>query len=90
MVYKGGQVYYNDDYQEDYWTIKGGKLGVYNGQQLITPVEYASIDKNWFRVKDYIFVRKEDQPEEYDVYTFDGQKLETNKPNPRNHMYYGG
>ena len=90
VVYTGGQVYYNDDYQEDYWVSKGGKLGVYNGQQLITPVEYASIDKNWFRVKDYIFVRKEDQPEEYDVYTFDGQKLETNKPNPRNHMYYGG
>lgn len=90
VVYKGGQVYYNDDYQEDYWTIKGGKLGVYNGKQLITPVEYASIDKNWFRVKDYIFVKKEGQPGDHDVYTFDGQKIETNKPNPRNHMYYGG
>jgi hypothetical protein len=28
VVYKGGTVYYNDDYQEDYWTIKNGKLGV--------------------------------------------------------------
>lgn len=90
VVYKGGQVYYNDDYQENYWTIKGGKLGVYNGKQLITPIEYASIDKNWFRVKDYIFVRKEDHPADYDVYTFDGKKIEANKPNPRDHVYYGG
>lgn len=90
VVYKGGQVYYNDDYQENYWTIRGAKLGVYNGKQLITPVEYDSIAKNWFRVKDYIFVKKEEQPGDHDVYTFDGQKIETNKPNPNNHMYYGG
>ncbi|MGV3610474.1 MAG: WG repeat-containing protein [Fluviicola sp.] len=91
VVYKGGTVFYNDDYQEDYWTIENGKLGVYNQTRLIIPVEFDSIVKNWFRVKDYIFVRKDQQhPEyEYDVYTFDGKKIEHNKPNPRNHMSNG-
>lgn len=89
VVYKGGTVFYNDDYQEDYWTIENGKLGVYNQASLIIPVEYDSIAKNWFRVKDFIFVRKEPANSEYDVFTFDGKKIESNKPNPRHHMANG-
>jgi hypothetical protein len=57
VVYKGGTVFYNDDYQEDYWTINNAKLGVYNLTKLITPIEYDVIKKNWFRIKDYIFVQ---------------------------------
>ncbi|WP_341902877.1 WG repeat-containing protein [Fluviicola taffensis] len=89
VVYKGGTVFYNDDYQENYWTIEKGKLGVYNLSTLITPIEYDSILKNWFRIKDYIFVQKEPANSEYDVYTLDGKKIESNKPNPRNHMSNG-
>ena len=90
VVYKGGKVYYNDDYQEDYWTIKGGKLGVYNSNKLITPIEYDAVFKNWYRVKDYIFVQKGNQyfdinSETYDVFTFDGKIIDTNKPDPKNH-----
>lgn len=93
-VYKGGKVFYNDDYQEDYWTIKGGKLGIYNSNKLITPIEYDAVFTNWYRVKDYIFVQKGNQyfdvnSETYDVFTFDGKKIETNKPNPKNHYNNG-
>ncbi len=93
IVYQGGEVYYNDEYQEDYWTIKGAKLGVYNRNKLIVPIAYDTILRNWFRVKDYIFVQNghegfnENVPT-YDVYTFDGQKIEKNKPHPKNHRYY--
>ncbi len=94
VVYKGGIVFYNDDYQEDYWTIKNGKLGVYNLKKLITPIEYDTIKINWFRIKEYIFVQNgtkyfDDNSLDYDVFTLDGIKLETNKPNPKEYTYYG-
>jgi WG containing repeat len=89
-VYQGGQVYYNDEYQEDYWTIEGGKLGVYNMQKLVVPIAYDTIMLTWFRVKNYIFVQNntryfngDEAP--YDVYTFSGQRIEVNKPDPRDH-----
>lgn len=94
VVYKGGSVFYNDDYQEDYWTINNGKLGVYNLNTLITPIEYDVIKKNWFRIKEYIFVQKQktkdfdDNSTDYDVFTLEGTKLEENKPNPNDYTYY--
>jgi hypothetical protein len=94
VVFKGGTVYYNDDYQENYWTIKNGKLGVYNLDKLITPIEYDAIKKNWFRIKEYIFVQKEntkyfdDNSTDYDVFTLQGNKIEVNKPNPKDYTYY--
>lgn len=94
VVYKGGTVFYNDDYQEDYWTIKNAKLGVYNLQKLITPIEYDTIKTNWFRIKDYIFVQNgknyfDDNSTEYDVFTLEGKKIEANKPKPKDYTYYG-
>lgn len=94
VVYKGGTVFYNDDYQEDYWTIKNAKLGVYNLTKLITPIEYDVIKKNWFRIKDYIFVQNgknyfDDNSTEYDVFTLEGKKIEVNKPKPKDYTYYG-
>ena len=93
VVYKGGSVYYNDDYQEDYWTIKNGKLGVYNFNKLITPIEYDVIKKNWFRIKEYIFVQNgkeyfDDNSNDYDVYTLNGNQIKSNKPKPRDYTYY--
>ncbi len=93
VVYKGGTVYYNDDYQEDYWTIKNGKLGVYNFNKLITPIEYDVIKKNWFRIKEYIFVQNgkeyfDDNSKDYDVYTLEGNQIKFNKPKPRDYTYY--
>ena len=94
VVYKGGIVFYNDDYQEDYWTIINGKLGVYNLTKLITPIEYDAIMKTWFRIKDYVFVQKrvsyfDENNAEYEVYTLDGKKVENNKPKPKNHHNNG-
>lgn len=93
VVHKGGRVFYNDDYQEDYWTIEKSKLGVYNLEKLITPVQYDTISKNWSRIKDYIFVQNgkpffDINLSTYDVYTLDGIKIEDNKPYPKNHLYY--
>jgi hypothetical protein len=90
VVYKGGQVFYNDNCQEDYWTIKRGKLGVYNLGKLIIPIEYDTISLSWYRVKDYIFVQNgtecfDSNSKNYDVYTFEGEKIERDKPDPQNH-----
>ena len=95
VVFKGGTVFYNDDYQEDYWTIKNGKLGVYNLNKLVTPIEYDVIKTNWFRIKEYIFVQNgkskyfDDNSTDYDVFTIEGKKIETNKPKPKDFTYYG-
>jgi hypothetical protein len=94
VVYKGGTVFYNDDYQEDYWAHEGGKLGVYNLAKLIVPIEYDTISKSWFRIKDYVFVQKgikyfDEKITNYDVFTLDGKKIEDNKPNPKNHYNNG-
>lgn len=93
VVYKGGIVYYDDDYQENYWTIKNGKLGVYHLNKLITPIEYDTIKKNWFRIKEYIFVQNgtkyfDDNSTYYDVFTVEGIKIEANKPKPKDYTYY--
>lgn len=37
IVYRGGKVFYNDDYQENYWMIKGARVHVYHLDQLIYP-----------------------------------------------------
>jgi len=88
VVYKGGVVYYNDNYQEEYWTIKDGKLGVYNLNKLITPIEYDTIKKNWIGKKEYIFVQNgkkyfDYNSTDYDVFTLEGEKIEVNKPKPK-------
>lgn len=89
----GGQVYYDDEYQCNYWDVKGGKWGVINHQsKLIIPVEYDAIMLSWFRVKDYIFVQNGatyfDEKLNYTVYDFDGNKITKHKPKPKNHRYY--
>lgn len=89
----GGTVFYNDNYQEEYWTVKGGKWGVRNNNhEEIVPVEYDSIMLNWFRVKDFIFVQKNtvqfNGDLDYDVFDFKGRKIERNKPNYKEHMFY--
>jgi len=89
----GGTVFYNDNYQEEYWTVKGGKWGVRNkNHKEIVPVEYDSIMLNWFRVKDFIFVQKNtvqfNGDLDYDVFDFKGRKVERNKPNYKEHMFY--
>ncbi|WP_396152951.1 WG repeat-containing protein [Flavobacterium sp.] len=93
VAYKGGKVFYNDEYQEDYWMIKNGKLGVFNLNKLIVPFEYDSIKLSWFRIKEYIFVQKGknyfEDSEEYDVFTLDGKKIESNKPKPRDFLNNG-
>lgn len=92
VVYQGGEVYYNDDFQEDAWTIKGGKLGVYHLEKLIVPVAYDAIHTSWYRVKDYIFVQKGGEvfdlhSKYYEVFSFDGQQISANLPDPRNHFH---
>ncbi|TAE26127.1 MAG: WG repeat-containing protein [Candidatus Kapaibacterium sp.] len=91
VVYKGGTVFYDEDYQEEYWKIRGGKLGVYNVNKLITPIEYDAIQTSWFKVKDYIFVQKGNSyfdvtSSNYDVFTLGGEKIEQYKPHPKNHL----
>jgi len=59
-------------------------------EKLITPVQYDTIDLSWFRVKDYIFVQNgaeyfNGRSKDYDVYTFQGERIVRNKPNPKNH-----
>jgi hypothetical protein len=92
VVNRGGSVYFNDEYQEEYWTVRGGQLGVYNMQRLITPVAYDTIMTNWFRIKDYVFVQNGQEQfndlYDYDVYNFKGEKIDVNKPLPRDHIYY--
>ncbi len=86
-----GTVYFNDEPQENYWTVKGGKWGVLKrGNKQIVPIEYDNIMLSWFKVKDYIFVQK-NSPKfngqlEYDVFDFDGNKIERDKPNYKNYM----
>lgn len=92
VVYKGGTVYYDEDYQEEYWKIRGGKLGVYNLNKFITPIEYDAIQTSWFKIKDYIFVQKGNSyfdatSSNYDVFTPEGVKIEQHKPHPRNHLF---
>jgi hypothetical protein len=92
VVNKGGTVFFNNEYQEERWEVRDGQLGVYNMHRLITPVAYDTIMTNWFRIKDYVFVQNGQQrfneQYEYDVYSFDGKKIEANKPLPRDHIYY--
>jgi hypothetical protein len=79
-VHKGGTVFYNDDYQEDYWAIRGSKLGVHNPDKLIIPVEYDTITLNWYRIrlKDRIEVGKlENGTEKQDLFTLEGKKIVT-------------
>ncbi|MEM0544024.1 WG repeat-containing protein [Flavobacterium sp. j3] len=80
----GGELYFDDEYQVDMWSIKGGKWGVYNSDnKLIVPIEYDKIFLNFYQVKGYIFVKNEGN--DYDVFTFNGDKIDQNKPN---HMDY--
>ncbi|MFY7999104.1 MAG: WG repeat-containing protein [Candidatus Kapaibacteriota bacterium] len=91
VVFKGGTVLYDEDYQEEYWKIRDGKLGVYNLNKLITPIEYDAIQTSWFKIKDYIFVQTgnsyfDSTSSNYDVFTVDGVKIENHKPNARNYL----
>ena len=81
----GGELYFDDEYQVDMWTVRGGKWGVYNSEnKLIVPIKYDKILLSSYQVKDYIFIQNEGN--EYDVFTFQGDKIEHNKPNFRNHI----
>lgn len=94
-VNNGGDVFYNDEYQEEYWTIQGGKWGVINSEnEEIVPIEYDVIMKNWFRVKDLIIVQNGtkyfDGSLDYDAYSFEGKKLDRKRIDYKNHIYYKG
>jgi len=56
------------------------------------PIEYDTIMLNWFRVKDFVFVQKNtahfNGELAYDVFDFNGKKIERNKPNYKEHMFY--
>ena len=89
VVYEGGNTFYDDEY----WKNTNGKLGAYNLNQLIVPIEYDTIKNNWFRIKEYIFVQNgtkyfDDNSIEYDVYTTNGFKIESDKPNPKEYTYF--
>lgn len=91
----GGVIFYNDEYQEEYWTVQGGKWGVINSNnEVVVPVQYDVIMKNWFRVKDLIIVqngtKQFDGSFDYDVYTFDGEKLDGKEIDYKKHIYYKG
>ncbi len=80
-VHLGGKVFYNDNYQEDYWMCTGSKLGVFNKEQLVVPVEYDSIHLHWYLALNGIRVSKRDNGiEKTDVYTFDGKNLQDLPP----------
>jgi hypothetical protein len=81
----GGELYFDDEYQVDMWKIKGGKWGVYNSHnKLIVPLEYDKILLSSYQVKGYIFVQNEGN--DYDVFTFNGDKIEQNKPSYRDYI----
>lgn len=90
LVNKGGTVYYNDDYQEDYWAVDGGKTGAFNMRQLIVPIAYDHVMVNWHRVYNYLFVKNGNdnfyEDGSYDVFDFNGRQLTENKPLARNHI----
>lgn len=76
----GGEVVYNDNYQEDYWMALGGKWGIVNNEgQLIVPIEYDNIMLSWYRIKDVIIVQngaKIFNPNmEYSAYELNGKKI---------------
>lgn len=94
-VNNGGIVFYNDEYQEEYWTVQGGKWGVINSKnEEIVPIKYDVIMKNWFRVKDLIIVQNGtkhfDGSVDYDAYSFEGEKLDGKRIDYKNHIYYKG
>jgi len=94
-VNNSGEVFYNDDYQEEYWTVQGGKWGVINSEnEEIVPIEYDVIMKNWFRVKDLIIVQNGtkhfDGSLDYEAYSFEGEKLDPKRIDYKNHIYYKG
>ena len=89
----GGSLFYNDDYQTDYWTVRDGKWGVFNQQGMeVVPIEYDCIMLNWFRVKDYLFVQKGSQQFNgelaYDVYDFDGNQMKSDHFDYRKYRFY--
>lgn len=91
----GGTVFYNDEYQEDYWTVKGGKWGVINQHsQIIVPVQYDNLMTNWYRIKDLIIVQNGapsfDHNLAYDAYDFAGNQLDSSKISYKNHIFYNG
>lgn len=91
----GGEVVYNDDYQEEYWMALGGKWGVINEKgQVIVPIKYDNIMINWFRVKDLIIVqngaKRFDAKLDYEAYDLVGSKIIDREINYLNHMYYNG
>jgi hypothetical protein len=94
-VNNGGVVFYNEEYQEEYWTVQGGKWGVINSKnEEIVPIKYDVIMKNWFRVKDLIIVQNGtkhfDGLVDYDAYSFEGKKLDGKRIDYKNHIYYKG
>ena len=89
----GGEIIYNDDYQENYWEAIGGKWGVLdNNGNTIVPIKYDNIMTNWFRVKDIIIVQngaqKFDSNLEYEAYELDGEKIVDREINYLEHLYY--
>lgn len=91
-INKGGQLYYNSDYEVNRWEILGGKWGVINSEsKIIVPIKYDKVITSWFRVKSYIFVKNTSKDSNYydfdDVYDFDGKLIMNNKPNIKDYMF---
>lgn len=89
----GGAVFYNDEYQEDYWTVKGGKWGVINQySQIVVPVQYDNLMTNWYRIKDLIIAQNGassfDSNQAYDVYDLAGNRLDNSQINYKNHIFH--
>lgn len=93
MVNIGGEVFFDDEPQEEYWKVRGGKFGVINHQnQMIVPIQYDTIMTSWYRIKDLILAQNGstyfDASQTFDVYDLQGNQLDSSKINPKNHIYY--
>jgi hypothetical protein len=85
-VYNDCTIYYDISGHDEGWEHIDGKVGIYNHDKLIVPVEYAEHATFYYRINNYVYVRTNTTPMEdgtsmdYDAYTLDGIKVEENKP----------
>ncbi|MFN6377665.1 MAG: WG repeat-containing protein [Flavobacteriales bacterium] len=85
-VYNDCTVYYDISGDAEGWQHIDGKVGIYNHDKLIVPVEYAEHACFYYRINNYVYVRTNTSPMhdgtsmDYDAYTLDGIKIEENKP----------
>jgi len=93
-VNKGGQVFFDNAYQVDHWSVRNGRWGVVNEHgEVIVPVEYGSIMLTWHRIKDLIIVQRDtrsfDGTWPYEAYDLKGKKV-VPTPDYKAHIFYKG